>query len=77
VGDRTLIEESATHRDHLGELLKRKRDYVLIKGREVIGIFAKREEAVEKAYDLFAEEPALVKRIVARERIHSLGGVIL
>ncbi len=77
VGDRTLIEELTTYRDHLDELLKRKGDYVLIKGQRIIGIFADRQEAIEKAYDLFAEEPALVKQIVERERIHSLGGVIL
>ncbi len=77
VGDLTLIEELTTYRDHLDELLKRKGDYVLIKGQRIIGIFADRQEAIEKAYDLFAEEPALVKQIVARERIHSLGGVIL
>jgi hypothetical protein len=77
VGDRTLIEELTTYRDHLDELLKRKGDYVLIKGRQVIGIFADRQEAIEKAYDLFGGQPALVKQIVARERIHTLGGVIL
>ena len=61
----------------LDELLKRKGDYVLIKGRQVIGIFADRQEAIEKAVDLFGGQPALVKQIVARERIHTLGGVIL
>ncbi|HKI16390.1 MAG TPA: hypothetical protein VKA15_00840 [Isosphaeraceae bacterium] len=77
VGDQTLVEELTTYRDNLDELLKRKGDYVLIKGRQVIGIFTDRQEAIEKADDLFGEEPALVKQIVARERIHSFGGIIL
>jgi hypothetical protein len=42
----------------------------------VIGIFADREQAVDKAYELFEGQPALVKRIVAREPIHTLGGII-
>src|ERR1700734_2670890 len=74
-GDRSLIEELTTYRDHLDELLKRKGDYVLTKGREVMGVFADREEAVDKAIELFGGQPALVKRIVAKEPIHTLGGV--
>jgi hypothetical protein len=77
VGDRALIEELTTDRDHLDELLRRIEDYVLIKGQRIIGIFTDRQEAIEKAYDLFAEEPALVTQIAARERIHMLAGVIL
>ena len=57
LGDQTLLEELVTYRDHLDELLKRKGDYVLIKGRKVIGIFADRQEAIEKAYDLFEGQP--------------------
>jgi hypothetical protein len=76
-GDRTLLEELITYKDHLEELLKRKGDYVLIKGRQVVGIFSEREQAVERAYDLFGGQPALVKQIVAKEPIHTLGGGIL
>ncbi len=77
VGDQTLVEELITYKNHLDELLKRKGDYVVIKGRKVVGIFADRQEAIEKAYELFGGQPTLVKQIVLRERIHSLGGVIL
>ena len=66
-----------TYKDHLEELLERKGDYVLIKGRQVIGIFADRQEAIEKAVDLFGGEPVLVKQIVVKEPIHTLGGGIL
>jgi len=76
-GDQTLIEELTTYRDHLDELLERTGDYVLIKGRQVIGIFADRQEAIEKAYNLFGGEPALVKQIVEKEPMRTLGGAIL
>jgi hypothetical protein len=76
-GDQTLLEELITYKDHLDELLKRKGDYVVIKGRQIIGIFADRHDAIEKAVDLFREEPALIKRIVAREPIITLGGAAL
>ena len=76
-GDQTLLDELITYKDHLEELLERKGDYVLIKGRQVIGIFADRQEAIEKAVDLFEGEPVLVKQIVVREPIHYLGGGIL
>ncbi len=62
-GDKTLLEEEITHKDHLEKLLERKGDYVHIKGRRVIGIFADRQESIEKAVDLFGGEPVLVKQI--------------
>jgi hypothetical protein len=76
-GDQTLLEELITYKDHLEELLERKEDYVLIKGRRIIGIFADRQEAIEKAIALFGTEPALIKRIVAREPIVTLVGAAL
>ncbi len=76
-GDQILLEELITYKGHLKELLERKGDYVLIRGRQVIGIFADRQEAIEKAVDLFGGEPVLVKQIVVREPIHTLGGGIL
>ena len=75
-GDQTLVEELTTYRDHLDELLERPGDYVLIKGKQVIGIFADRQEAIVKAYELFEGEPALVKKIVEKEPLYTLGGVI-
>jgi hypothetical protein len=76
-GDQTLLEELVTYKDHLDELLQRKGDYVLIKGRRIIGIFTDRQDAIEKAVALFGTEPALIKRIVAREPILTLGGAAL
>jgi hypothetical protein len=71
-GDQTLLEEELTYKDHQEELLKRKGDCVLIKGRRIIGIFADRREAIEKAVDLFGGQPVLVKQIVLKEPIHTL-----
>ena len=76
-GDQTLLEELLTYKAHLDELLQRKGDYVLIKGRQVVGIFADRQDAMKKAVDLFGVDPALIKRIVAREPIVTLGGAAL
>ena len=76
-GDQTLLEELITYKEHLDELLEREGDYVLIKGRQVVGIFADRQAAMEKAVDLFGTEPALIKRIVAREPVVTLGGAAL
>jgi hypothetical protein len=76
-GDQTLLEELITYKEHLEELLQRKGDYVLIKGRQVVGIFADRQQAIEKAVGLFGGEPVLVKQIVVREPIHYLGGGML
>lgn len=76
-GDQTLLEELITYKEHLDELLEREGDYVVIKGRQVVGIFADREDAMEKAVDLYGTEPALIKRIVAREPVFTLGGAAL
>jgi hypothetical protein len=76
-GDQTLLEELITYKEHLDELLEREGDYVVIKGRQVVGIFADREDAMERAVDLFGTEPALIKQIVAREPVITLGGAAL
>ena len=76
-GDQTLIEELITYKEHLDELLRREGDYVLIKGRQVVGIFADRQAAMGKSVDLFGTEPALIKRIVASEPVVTLGGAAL
>lgn len=65
-----------TYRDHLDELLRDEGKYVVIKGHEIIGIYADRQDALIEAATRFGTEPAMVKKIVARERIHYLGGAI-
>lgn len=71
-----LAEHLVTYRDHLDELLRHKGKYVVIKGREIIGIYADEQEALREAAVRFGTEPALVKQIVAREPIYSMGGFV-
>jgi hypothetical protein len=72
-----LADELVTFRDHLQELLRDEGKYVLIKGREVIGIYGRREEALREAVSRFQDAPVLVKQIVAKELIHKVGGAVI
>jgi hypothetical protein len=72
-----LAEHLVTYRDHLKELLHDKGKYVLIKGHEVVGIYAERDEAMREAIARFGGQPVLIKQIVAKEPMISMGGVIL
>ena len=65
----------ATYQAHLAELLRHKGEYVLIKGPEVIAIYATLEAALDASAERFGAEPALIKRITSREPIQSLGGL--
>jgi hypothetical protein len=71
--DDVLKEELTSYRDHLDELLKHEGAYVLIKGREVIGIFADKKAALQEAVNRFRDQPALVMQIVEKEPFHYLG----
>jgi hypothetical protein len=76
-GDDTLIEELVTYRDHLRDLLRDEGKYVVIKGPEVIGIYAERQAALHEAATRFGDQPVLVKQIVAKEPMITMGGVVL
>jgi hypothetical protein len=71
-----FAEESATYAKHLSELLAHEGQYVLIKGREIIGIFPTRRAGLDEAVDRFGDEPAMVKRIAVLEPIVVLGHVL-
>ena len=71
-----LTDELTTYKENLARLLSRTEDYVLIKGREIIGIFSDPEEALAEALDRFQDQKVLIKKIVAREPIHSTGGAV-
>jgi hypothetical protein len=73
-GAAELAVHLVTYRDQLKELLRDKGKYVLIKGDEVIGIYDEKNEALREAVARFQDQPVLVKRIAAKERIHTLGG---
>lgn len=74
--DDAMIDEMVTYRDHLEELLRDKGKYVLIKGREVIGVYAKRDDALREAIERFGSDPVFVKQIVAKEPFIYMGGIV-
>lgn len=75
-GQPSLVEELTTYRDRLAELLEHEGEYVVIKGREY-KILPDRESALAYSLDHYWPESALVKKIVAKEPIISLGGAVL
>ena len=64
-----MAEELITYAERLDELLAHEGQYVLIKGREVVGIFSERGAALDEAVDRFGDYPAMVKKIVALQPI--------
>jgi hypothetical protein len=70
-----LTEELITYKENLSKLLPREGAFVLIKGREVIGVYGAPEDALAVALDRFKDQRVLIKQIVAKEPIHSTGGV--
>lgn len=75
-GQPSLVEELTTYRDRLAELLEHEGSYVVIKGREY-EILPDREAALAYSLEHYWPEPALVKKIVAKEPIISMGGADL
>jgi hypothetical protein len=69
-----LADELVTYQDRLKDLLRDEGQFVLIKGREVIGIYESRDDAIKEAVARFRDSPVLVKQIVAREPVVDLGG---
>jgi hypothetical protein len=74
--DDAMIEEMVAYRDHLKERLRDKGKYVVIKGREIIGIYSDEKEALIEAATRFGTEPVFVKQIVAKEPYIYMGGVV-
>jgi hypothetical protein len=71
-----LAEQLVTYRDNLEELLRHKGKYVLIRGREIIGIYIDEQDALREAAGRFGSEPVLVKQIVAKEPLFTMGGIV-
>ena len=51
--------------------------YVLIKGGEVIGFFATRDEALDAGYARFGVVPLFVKQVLASEPVYRIPNVLL
>jgi len=59
-----LDEETKTYQEHKQELLsKAKGKYVLIKGKEIVGIYESEKDAIKIGIDKFGNVAFLVKRI--------------
>src|SRR5260370_39224373 len=70
----TFAVELTTYRDHLDSLLAHAGKYVVIKGREIIGIHDDFDAAVETAFQC-SPDPVLVKEIVEKEPVREVGHV--
>lgn len=72
-----LAEEVRTYDALLADLADREGQFVLIKGREVLGFYQRHEEALEDAYERLGGGPFLVKQILLHEPIYQLGQIEL
>lgn len=70
---RSLATELTTYRDRLDEILAHRGEYVVIRGREVIGYAPDIEGAIELVKPL-RPAPCLVKQVVEFEPVAHLGG---
>ena len=72
-----MAVQLVTYRDNLDTLLCDEGKYVVIRGREIIGIYETQDEAIRVVIERFGSEPVLIKQIVAREPMITLGGVVV
>ena len=72
-----LATEMVTYRDRLDELLRHEGEYVLIKGRSIVGYFRDRKSAVAAAIAQFGPGPVLIKKVVEREPLHRVGNALV
>jgi hypothetical protein len=77
IGDFNLFDEVATFEAHLPGWADREGQFVLIKGRDVLGFYPSREEALDAGYDQLGIVPLLVKQILADEPIYQIRGIEL
>jgi hypothetical protein len=70
-----LAEEVRTYESHRPGWLDREGQFVLIKGRNVLGFYSRYEQAMEAAYHQLGNDDFLVKQIAQYERIYNLGSV--
>jgi hypothetical protein len=73
----TLAAELVTYRDCLDELLKHKGQFVVIKGKSILGYYRDRRAALTAAHNEYGAIPVLIKQVVEREPVRRLGNVAL
>jgi hypothetical protein len=68
-----LRREQAVYEAHLpGWLRDHEAEHVLIKGDEVVGFFAARDEALAAGYARFGVVPLFVKQVAALEPVYHI-----
>jgi hypothetical protein len=73
----TIHGELRNYRDKIEELLDQAAgQYVLIADQNIIAYFPDLESAASHAEDFFRDRSLLIKKVVATEPVHTLGGVI-
>jgi hypothetical protein len=72
-----LAVELRTYESHLPEWLDREGQFVLIKGREAVGFYRRRESALEAGYERFDAGPFMVKKILRHEPVYQVGNIDL
>jgi hypothetical protein len=75
--DTPFAEELITYGKHLDELLAHEGQYVLIKGRQIVGIFPTQRAGIDEAVDRFGGDPAMVMQIAILEPIEVIGNASL
>jgi hypothetical protein len=72
-----LAEEVRTSEALLTGWAEHEGQFVLIKGRNILGFYSRHEEALDAAYDQLGDGPFLVKQILLHEPIYQLGQIEL
>ena len=72
-----LTQELKTYEAHLPGWADRQGQFVLIRGRDVLGFYPCHDDALEAGYDQLGSGPFLVKQILAYEPIYQLGQIEL
>ena len=67
-----LETEMTTFEANHAQLLDAHRgEYVLIKDKQIIDVFVSIDDALKHGYDLFANEPFLVKQVLEADVLHN------
>ncbi len=76
-GSFALTQELKTYEANLAGWADRQGQFVLIRGRDILGFYPCHDDALEAGYDRFGSGPFLVKQILADEPIYQLGHIVL
>ncbi len=72
-----LTQEVKTYDAHLAGWADLQGQFVVIRGRDILGFYPCHDDALEAGYDQFGSVPFLVKKILAHEPIYQLGQIEL